>query len=111
MDLLHQTLECRALELTYERTRCQLEAIDDAERLRQLRVSTFLLGNDNDDLHIQLAHDADRAGGLERFNEQLQEDLDACCGNLESAQGELRIKLREIESLKVCAIMSANVAL
>ncbi len=70
---------------------------------RQLRVRTFLLEEDKDDLHTQMIQDDDRIEALERFNEQLGEDLQVCASNLESAQGQLRIKSREIETLKVSA--------
>lgn len=100
MEQLQLAFESRAFELAYQRTCRQVEAVCDRERLRQLRVHTLLLEEDNDDLHTQLSEDEDRIGDLERFNEQLQEDLEVRGGKLESAQGDLRIKSREIESLK-----------
>ena len=103
MEQLQLTLESRAFELAYERTCHQLEAICDAEKLRQLRVRTLLLEEDKDDLHSQMSQYDDCIDELERFNERLQKDLDVYCGKLESAQGDLRIKSREIETLKVFA--------
>lgn len=103
MEQLHLALESRAFELAYERTCRQIELVCDAERLRQLHVRTLLLDDDKDDLHIQLYHDEVRINGLEQFNEQLQDDLEVCAGDLESAQGQLRIKSREVETLKVFA--------
>ncbi len=96
-------LESCAFELAYERTCRQVEVVCGAERLRQLRVRTFLLEEDKDDLHTQTIQDDDRIKGLEIFNERLGEDLQVCAGNLESAQGQLRIKSREVETLKVSA--------
>lgn len=100
MEQLQLALESRAFELAYQRTCCQVEAVCDAERLRQLRVRTILLEDDNDDLHTQLSQDDDRIDRLERFNERLQEDLQVCGRRLESAQEKLRIKSREVETLK-----------
>lgn len=110
MEQLQLALASRVFELAYERTCRQIEAICDAERLRQLRVRTLLLEEDNEDLHSQLSQDDDRVDGLEKFNEKLQEDLQNCGGNLESAQGDYRIKSREVETLKVFLNMSTMVA-
>lgn len=71
------------------------------EKVRQLRVQLLLLEDDNDDLHAQLAQDDDRIDDLQTHNEELQEALEACESKLESTQGDLRIKSREIETLKV----------
>lgn len=101
MEQLQLTLETRAFELAYERTCGQVETIYDAERLRQLRVSIMLLEEDNAHLHTQLSQEDDRINDLERFNERLRVDLEVCSGKLESAQGDLRIKSREVENLKV----------
>lgn len=100
MEQLQQNLESRTLELAYERTCRQVEAVCDAERLRQLRVSVLLLEQDKHDLHTQLSQDDDRIHILERLSEQLQENVEVCGGKLESAQGDLRIKSREVETLK-----------
>ena len=106
MEQLQSALESRALELTYEKTCRQIENVCDAERLRQLRVRILLLEEDNDDLHTQLSQDDDRIDELERFNDQLQVDLELCGGKLESAQGDLRVKSREVETLKVLVTAS-----
>lgn len=111
MEQLQLALESRALELAYEKTCRQVENVCDAERLRQLRVHILLLEEDKDDLHTQLFQNDDRIDHLEGFNEQLQVDLELCGGKLESAQGDLRIKSREIETLKVCVTASTIVTL
>ena len=103
MEQLRQTLESRAFELAYERSCRQVEAVHDAEQLRQLRLRTLVLENDNDELHADIAQDYDRIDRLERMNEELQEDLKVCGDKLEGALGELRIKSREVETLKVRA--------
>ena len=70
----------------------------------------MLLEDDNDDLHAQLVQDDDRIDNLQSNNEELQEALETCESKLESTQGDLRIKSREIETLKVRR-MKANDAL
>ena len=103
MEQLQLALESRALELAYERTCHQVELVGDAERVRKLRVRTIILEEKQDYLNAQVTQDDDRIDGLERLNERFQKDLEVCTGNLESTQGQLRLKLREIETLKVPA--------
>ncbi len=103
MEQLQLALESRALELAYEKTCRRIEAICDTERLRQLRVRAILLEEDNDDLRTQLSQNDERIDGLERTNEQLQEDVEVCGDKVESARADLRIKSREVETLKVYA--------
>ena len=108
MEQLQLALESRALELSYERTCHQVEFVCDAERLRKLRVRVILLEEKQDDLKAQVTQNDDRINVLERLNEQFQKDLEVCTGNLESTQGQLRLKLREIETLKVLANTSTT---
>ena len=106
MEHLQLALESRAFELAYERTCRQVEALCDAEQVRQLRVLTLTLEDDKDYLHTQQFRNDDRIDGLQRFNGRLQEDLEVCANNLESVRGQLRIKSREVETMKVLAIAS-----
>lgn len=89
------------MELAYEKKSRQVEGIGEVERLRQLRLQTLLLEDDNDDLHAQLAQEDERIDEVEKNNQELQEDLGVCQSSLEGAQGDLRMKTREIETLKV----------
>jgi chromosome segregation ATPase len=98
---LQQALETRALELSYEKTCRQVEVICEAENARQIRIQALLLEDENDDLHAQLAQHDERIDEVERHNDQIQEDLEACQGNLESAQCDLRMRTRDIETMKV----------
>ena len=109
MEELQLAFESRAFELAYERTSRQVEAVCDAERLRQIRVGTLLLEKDNDDLRVQLSLEDDRFDGLQTFNNQVQEDLEVCGRRLENAQGDLRIKSREVETLKAIPKHEYNV--
>ena len=103
MEQLQLALESRAFELAYERTCHQVELICDAERLRKLRVRVILLEEKRDDLNARIIQDDDCIDGLERSNEQFQKDLEVCTGNLDSTQGQLRLKSKETETLKVFA--------
>ena len=101
MDHLDLALESRAFELAFERTYRHVQVVCDAERLRQLRVHQFLLEKDNDDLDLRVNQYDGRIDRLQRLNEELQENLQVCAGNLESAHGQIRIKSREVGTLKV----------
>ena len=94
---LHQSV----LELAYEKRLRQTEALCDEERARQLHVQILLLEDDNNSLHEQLATDDDRQDELQKVAEELQSQLDSAHDSLESTQSDLRLKLREIETLKV----------
>lgn len=94
-------LESRAFELAYEKACNQIEAVCKSERARQLRVQILILEDENDKLQSQLAQDDERTKGLVRHSQETQEDLEACSAKLESAQGDLWVKSREIETLKV----------
>lgn len=106
MEQLEQALESRILELAYERTSRQIEVVCDAERYRQLRVRALLLEDDRDDLHAQAVRAHNRIDELAICNERLQEDLKVCTDNCESAQEQLRIRSREIDTMKVLARMT-----
>ena len=98
---MQQSLETRRLELAYWKECREVEAICEAEEVRQIRVQLLLLEDDKDELHAQLAQDDDRIDDLERRIQELQEDLETCEVKLESAQGDIKSKSREIECLKV----------
>ena len=109
MEQLQLAFESRAYELAYERTSRQVEAVCDAERLRQMRVRVLLLEEDNDDLRVKLSQEDGRLHGLQTFNNQVQKDLEVCGRRLEHAQGDLRIKSREVETLKAMAKHEYNI--
>lgn len=98
---MQQSLGTRALEMAYVKACQQVESVQDAERTRLLRMRNMLLEDENDDLHTQLALDDDCIEGLECYIEGLREDLEVAAGNLENVGGDLRIKSRESETLKV----------
>ena len=98
---MHLSLETSTLEMAYDKACRQVEMVCESENARQLRLQTLLLEDENDELHTQLAQ-ADRSiDELENYITGLQEDVDATMGKLDSVQGDLRIRNREIETLKV----------
>ena len=106
MEQLKLALESRIFELAYERTSRQIEVVCDAERYRQLRVRALILDDDKDNLHTQSTRAHNRIDGLTRLTERLQEDLETCTDNCESAQEQLQIRSREIDTMKVLADMT-----
>ena len=90
-----------ALELAYEKSLQQTEAVYDEESARQLRKQILLLEDDNDNLHEQLASSDAHLDELQRVAEGLRSQLDVAHNSLESTHNDLRLKSREIETLKV----------
>ena len=69
-----------------------------------MRVS--ILEDENDNLHEQLVEEEDRIDELEQVNNGRQEELHTAHSSLETAQSELRLKAREIETLRVSAVIT-----
>ena len=101
MSQLQQALESRSFELIYEKRCRQLEVVCDTEQLRRSRLYTLMLEQANHDLHTQLAQEEGRIDDLERINQRLQKDLEIHQTEIESVHADLRVKSREIETLKV----------
>ena len=106
MEHLKLALESQIFELAYEKTSRQTEVVCDSERYRQLRVRALILDDDKDNLQIQSMRAHNRIDGLMRFNERLQEDLESCTDNCASAQEQLQIRSREIDTMKVLVDMT-----
>ncbi|KAL9611973.1 MAG: hypothetical protein Q9167_003413 [Letrouitia subvulpina] len=106
MELLNacEALDTYRLELAYEKTLRQNELLYNLEDIRKLRVQIFLLENDNGDLRSQISTDGDRLDEQACSVKATQNQLDLTKASWEKAQGELRIKNRETETLKVGAL-------
>ena len=100
VQMYHIPNHC-ALELIYEKSLRQTDLLYDEERIRRLRLQILLHEDENDHLHEQLAQDDNCIDELEGLCSQLQTALDAARDSLERAQSEVRLKSREIETLKV----------
>ena len=95
------SLISKALELAYEESRREVDHIYSDENGRQLRVQNMLLEAERDDLRDEVAQSDNRIQELETCLQELQQSLDSTFSQVDIAQGELRIRKREIETLKV----------
>ena len=98
---LLQTLETRTQELAYEEACRQLEMVCQEEKQRQLRTQILVSVDERDDWQSQLVQKDDCIIHLQRSNQRLQAELGNAISNHETAQRELRITSREIETMKV----------
>ena len=89
------------VELAYEKSLQQTEFLYQEESARRLRVQILLLRDRNDSLHNQLAQENNRTGELTKIGQDLRAQLHISRNSLENLQGDLRLKSREIETLKV----------
>ncbi|KAL8993780.1 MAG: hypothetical protein Q9169_006085, partial [Polycauliona sp. 2 TL-2023] len=99
-DQIQQVLSTCALELAYERSLHQQYAVQEDENLRRLRVKSLLLESHNEALQAQIAHDDAYVQEMERAQDALKARVHKAEMSLEGTQGDLRIKSREIETLK-----------
>ena len=93
--------DCCALDLAYEKVLQQSEALYEEERARRLRAQILLLEDDNNDLHEQLTQFEERIGESAKVGEDLRSQLVRARNSLDKSHTDLRLKSREIETLKV----------
>ena len=98
---VQQNFSCCALELAYEKSLQRSEALYEGERTRRLRTQILLLEHNNDTLHEQLIQDEERIGELTEVGEDLKSQLMRAHNSLDNSHSDLRLKSREIETLKV----------
>ena len=94
-------LDTRALEVAYEKSSHQIELVLFDEKARQFQLQILLLGDENENLLAQLVTDDERIEDLVIYCRELETRLEVVGNNLQSAENDMRIKLREIETLKV----------
>ncbi|KAL9128466.1 MAG: hypothetical protein Q9217_002870 [Psora testacea] len=97
---IQESHEIRALEITYEKSCSRLDTVHYDERSRRLRVQNLLLEAECDYLQEHLDQKNEFMNDLEMHVQELQDDIEVTAGRLESAQGNVRIKAREVETLK-----------
>ncbi|KAL8712224.1 MAG: hypothetical protein Q9225_006972 [Loekoesia sp. 1 TL-2023] len=97
---LQQALETCTFELAYENCLHQYKITQEYEQARRLRVQLLLLEGTNDELHAQVAGLDDCILRVESDQETLKDESRQTEACLENAQAEIRIKAREIETLK-----------
>ncbi|KAL8794713.1 MAG: hypothetical protein Q9195_002788 [Heterodermia aff. obscurata] len=100
-DQVQRISSCCAQELAYEKSLRQSEALFAEESARRLRAQILLLEDDNDNLHEQLIKDEERIDELTGVGEDLNSQLIRARNSLDSSHSDLRLKSREIETLKV----------
>ena len=98
---LQQSLDVAILELAYAKCQHEVASVLADERARQLRMRVVLLEDTSDGLHAQLAQDDDRIDETERYTQDLRAQLDLVEGNTERLGADLRMKSREVDTLKV----------
>ena len=92
--------DSRALESAYERSLQEFENVLRDEKARQLRLQMLLLRDENDDLSAQLATDDEHLEELVAYCKNIETQLEITGDGLQTAQSNMRIKMREIETLK-----------
>ena len=95
--------EISLFEDAYAKACHQVEMVHVLENTRQLRLQMLLLEDVNDELHDQIEQADGRIEELESYAVDLQEDVEALTEKKDSAEGDLRIRTRENETLKVIA--------
>jgi len=98
---LQQALQTATFELNYERSSRIVENVAKDEDIRKLKFQILLLEDENDELHEQLTQEEDRADGLEHDVEDAAARSEELEVELQNVSNELRIKLRETDTLKV----------
>jgi chromosome segregation ATPase len=90
--------------MTYQETLRNAELIIKDEGARRLRLRIFMLENENNDLHEQLALGDDRIDVLEQEGQELRGQLDHAQEDVLRQENELRTQARELNNLKVGVI-------
>lgn len=95
-------------EVNYERACQQLDAVYVVEQHRRLKLQKTLLEEQNEELNAHLEEDDERIEELESFVEELQNDLEVALLDSEEANTDLRMRNREVETLKVKGTFSVS---
>lgn len=90
------------LEKDYERALRQTQSILQDEATRVLRVRLMVLEHENDSLQDLIMGAGDRLEDLENAEADAKDGLIEAEDSLQRAQYDLRLKAREIETLKAC---------
>ena len=101
IEQVQQIFSCCALELAYEKSLKQSEALYEEEKARRLRAQILLLEHNNDSLHEHLIQYEERIDELTEVGEDLKSQLMRAHNSLDNSHSDLRLKSREIETLKV----------
>lgn len=93
----------QAYKLAYEASQRQVEVVCDVEKARQLRLNILMLEDANDDLHTQLAQDDEHIQQYQKSRDEVHSQLENETRESERVRADLRLKNRELDTLKVRA--------
>ena len=99
---MQQILQTHAHELSHERSIFQSKLVCSEEAARRLRVQIILLGDEREDLYAQLLQSDTRSDELELLLDDAHHGIRVLEEDDEQLRNELRLKNREVETLKVC---------
>ena len=89
------------MELRYERAANSIELLAKDEQLRKMRIRNLLLGDELDALNEKLFEEFERGDGAELEAQSWQADAEDASEKLERTTNELRLKTRDLDTLKV----------
>ena len=98
---MQNSLESDLLEITYQKSCQNVADVYANERERRFRVQKILLEHDHEDLEVKLRQSEERVEDLTLHGKELQASIDTLTQDLEAAQGDIRVRSREIETVKV----------
>ncbi len=101
---LQESFRSKNFELTYEQSIQKVDAVEQGEDERRLRLRILLLEGENNGLHDDLAEEQSRNDYLEKAKEDLRAQMNEREADLQRAQSDVRIRTRELDNLKVCAL-------
>ncbi|KAI9681115.1 MAG: hypothetical protein M1817_002397 [Caeruleum heppii] len=100
MQQLEQQAHITSLEFTYEKTIQGAQSIFEEERARRLRLQILLLEDENDDLHDQLAQEESALDAVQMALQDADGRAERAEGGVERVHALLRMRDREIATLK-----------
>ena len=89
------------LELKFNDKLHQIDLTVKDEEARRLQLQVLLLGNENNDLHDQLAAGDGRIDELEKEREDIHNQMTEAEENAHRLETELRLSDREVSNLRV----------
>lgn len=92
------------LELKYQLSLRDADAVIHEEALRRLRLRIMLLENDNRELQEHLADEQDQADYAEKETQRMEVRIQDLEDETRRCEADLRAKTREISTMKVCCV-------
>ena len=89
------------MEVRYERSQQQVDAIVETEKARLLRLQIWYLEEENARLCLQLSEQSERTGELQRFGSHARKEAQTSEEIRRRLERALHAKSREIENVKV----------